>query len=181
MLNRLSLRMTLTIGIAIMGMLGIVLALYVDVSYRNIALDHQRVGIQEILRLRVQDLLSELEKNSRNLGQSLQNDANFRKNLREHNLPAVNDYLQQHFHQYFVTAGILKLNSLIVHDKQLKIITTAIDDSETATDRGGLPCQSLHDAARLRRGVERLKVISQLCMTDGYPFTDYDLRDFLKS
>lgn len=170
MLNRLSLRMTLTIGIAIMGMLGIVLALYVDVTYRNIALEHQRVGIQEILRLRVQDLLSELEKNSRSLGQSLQNDASFRKNLRNQDLPAIHDYLQQHFHQYFVTAGILRLNSLIVHDKQLKPISTAVDDSENATDRGGLPCQSLHDAARLRRGVERLKTMSQLCMTDGYPF-----------
>ena len=78
MLNRLSLRMTLTIGIAIMGMLGIALALYVDANYRTIALDNQRVGIQEILRLRVHDLLAELEEHSRDLGQSVQNDKTFR-------------------------------------------------------------------------------------------------------
>lgn len=170
MLNRLSLRMTLTIGIAIMGMLGIALALYVDVTYRNIALEHQRMGLQEILRLRVQDLLTELEKNSRDLGQSVQNESNFRKNLRANNLEPVNVYLQQQFHQYFVTAGILKLNSLIVYDKKLKQITTVVDDNENSSGRGGMPCQTLHDAARLRRGVEKLKVISQLCMTDGYPF-----------
>ncbi len=170
MTNRLSLRVILTIGIAIMGVLGVVLALYVDTTYRNIALDNQRIGLQEILRLRVHDLLEELEKQSRDLGQAVQNDAGFRKNLKQRNLEPVAAYLQQHFHQYFVTAGILKLNSLIVHDKKLNHITTALDDGKNATGRGGVPCQSLHDAARLRRGVERLKVISQLCVSDGYPF-----------
>ena len=170
MLNRLSLRMTLTIGIAIMGILGIVLALYVDVTYRNIALEHQRLGLQEILRLRVQDLLGELEKQSRDLGQAVQNDRMFRNNLRSNNLEAVNNHLQQQFHQYFVTAGVLRLNSLIVHDRKLKHVTTVTDDSENATGNGGVPCQSLHDAARLRRGVERLKVISQLCAAEDFPF-----------
>jgi signal transduction histidine kinase/CheY-like chemotaxis protein len=170
MKNQLSLRMTLTIGIAMMGVLGVALALYVDATYRTVALDNQRVGLQEILRLRVHDLLGELEKQSRDLGQSVQNDPAFRKNLRQRNLEPANAYLQQHFHQYFVTAGILKLNSLIAHDKKLNYITSVLDDSKDATGRGGIPCQSLHDAARLRRGVERLKVISQLCVTDGYPF-----------
>ena len=99
MLDRLSLRMTLTIGIAIMGVLGIILALYVDVTYRAVALDHQRVGLQEILRLRVNDLLEELEDNSRALGQSVQSNAGFRNNLRRGNVEAMHDYLQQHFHQ----------------------------------------------------------------------------------
>ncbi|WP_455365453.1 ATP-binding response regulator [Kaarinaea lacus] len=170
MLDRLSLRMTLTIGIAIMGVLGIVLALYVDVTYRTVALDHQRLGIQEILRLRVHDLLEELESDSRDLGQSVQSNVAFRKNLRQGNVEAIHDYLQQHFHQYFVTAGILRLNSLIAYDNKLNAITTALDDGENATGRGGIPCTALHDAARLRRGVARLKTISQLCMTEGYPF-----------
>ena len=170
MLNRLSLRITLTIGIAIMGILGVVLALYVDVTYRTVAMDHQRVAIQEILRLRVQDLLLELEKNSRNLGQSVQSDGTFRKNIKQNNLDKVQEYLQQQFHQYFVTAGILKLNSLLVHDKKLKLITSVYDDDEKNAGRKGQSCQPLHDQARLRRGVEKYKVISRLCMTDGYPF-----------
>ena len=170
MINRLSLRLILTIGIAIMGVLGVALALYVDSTYRSFAIDNQRVGLQEILRLRVHDLLEELEKQSRDLGQAVQNDSVFRKNLKQQNLEPVASYLQQHFHQYFVTAGVLKLNSLIVHDNKLNHIVTALDDGKNATGRGGVPCQSLHDAARLRRGVERLKVVSQLCVSDGYPY-----------
>ncbi len=162
--------MTLTIGIAIMGMLGIALALYVDTTYRTIALDNQRVGLEEILRLRVHDLMGELEKQSRDLGQAVQNNSSFRQNLKQHNPGPVSAYLQQHFHQYFVTAGILKLNSLIALDKKLNHFATAHDEGKDSADRGGVPCQTLHDAARLRRGVQRLKVISQLCVTDGYPF-----------
>ncbi|WP_455366382.1 ATP-binding protein [Kaarinaea lacus] len=170
MFDRLSLRLSLTIGIAIMGILGVILALYVDVTYRRIALDNQRVAIEEIMRLRVGDLLAELEGYSRDLGQTVQNNHEFRRNLQAHNRDNLHHYLQQHFHQYFVTAGILKLNSLIVHDAQLNSVAIVVDDAPDAVSRGGAACQSLHDVADTRSGVDRYKVISELCLYDGYPF-----------
>jgi len=170
MLKKLSLQMSLVIGIAIMGILGMTLAMYVDVSYRQIAVDHQRLALEEIIRLRVSDLMEELEKYSRDLGQSVQNNNDFRRNLIAQDSDAVTSYLQQHFHQYFVTAGILKLNSLIALDLNFKQIAKAENDLVITHARGGATCKSLHDQARLRSGVDRLKVISELCLTDGYPF-----------
>ena len=170
MFDRLSLRLSLTIGIAIMGILGVFLALYVDITYRRIALDNQRVAIEEIMRLRVGDLLAELEKYSRDLGQTVQNNPEFRRDLKAHNAQGLQHYLQQHFHQYFVTAGILKLNSLVAHDAQLNFVAIAVDDAKQAVLRGGAACQSLHEKARSRSGVDRYKVISELCLNGGYPF-----------
>jgi signal transduction histidine kinase/CheY-like chemotaxis protein len=170
MFDRLSLRLSLTIGITIMGILGIILALYVDVTYRRIALDNQRVAIEEIMRLRVGDLLAELEKYSRDLGQTVQNNQEFRRDLKDRNATQLQHYLQQYFHQYFVTAGILKLNSLITHDAQLNFVAIATNDEQDAVLRGGVACQNLHALARSRGGVDRYKVISQLCLSGGYPF-----------
>ncbi|WP_455208577.1 ATP-binding protein [Kaarinaea lacus] len=170
MFDRLSLRLSLTIGIAIMGILGVILALYVDVTYRRVALDNQRVAIEEIMRLRVGDLLAELEKYSRDLGQTVQNNQDFRRDLKAHNAPNLQHYLQQHFHQYFVTAGVLKLNSLIAHDAQLNFVAIAMNDAKDAVLRGGVACQNLHQSARSRSGVDRYKVISELCLYGGYPF-----------
>jgi signal transduction histidine kinase/ActR/RegA family two-component response regulator len=170
MFNRLSLRLSLTLGIVTMGILGVILALYVDVTYRKIALDNQRVAIEEIMRLRVGDLLSELEKYSRDLGQTVQNNQGFRKDLKARDAKKLQQYLQQHFHQYFVTAGVLKLNSLIVHDAQLNFVAMAHTESLQDAPRGGTPCSSLHEKARTRKGVNRFKVKSELCLTGGYPF-----------
>ncbi|MCI0505436.1 MAG: ATP-binding protein [Gammaproteobacteria bacterium] len=153
-----------------MGILGVILALYVDVTYRRVALDNQRVAIEEIMRLRVGDLLAELEKYSRDLGQTIQNNQAFREDLKIRNAQNLHNYLQQHFHQYFVTAGVLKLNSLIVHDAQLDLMAIAVDDTKDAAPRGGAACGNLHTIARLRNGVDRYKVISELCLTKGYPF-----------
>ncbi len=153
-----------------MGILGVILALYVDVTYRRIALDNQRVAIEEIMRLRVGDLLAELEKYSRDLGQSVQNNQEFRRDLKAHNAQNMQHYLQQHFHQYFVTAGILKLNSLIVHDAKLNFVAIAVNDAQDAKLRGGASCQHLHELANARSGVDRYKVVSELCLNGGYPF-----------
>jgi len=153
-----------------MGILGVILALYVDVTYRRIALDNQRVAIEEIIRLRVGDLLTELEKYSRDLGQTVQNNQEFRQDLKVRDAEKLQQYLQQHFHQYFVTAGVLKLNSLIVHDPQLNFVAIALTDVEQAVQRGGVACRSLHKRARSRKGVDRFKVMSELCLSGGYPF-----------
>jgi len=153
-----------------MGILGVILALYVDVTYRRIALDNQRVAIEEILRLRVGDLLTELVKYSRDLGQTVQNNQQFRQDLKARDANKLQEYLQQHFHQYFVTAGILKLNSLIVHDPQLNFVAISLTDVKQAVLRGGVACRGLHERARARKGVDRFKVISELCLSSGYPF-----------
>jgi len=170
MLNKLSLQMSLIIGIAIMGILGVILALYVDVTYRRIALGHQQLALEEIVRLRVGDLFQELEKYSRDLGQSVQNNNDFRRSLIAKDVEAAKTYMQQHFHQYFVTAGILKLNSLIAFDLDFNEVSKAVSDKAISLGQGGTSCKNLLDIARVRKGVNRLKVISDLCLTNGYPF-----------
>jgi signal transduction histidine kinase/ActR/RegA family two-component response regulator len=165
-----SLRFSLAIGIVIMGVLSVVLALYVDDTYRRIALDNQRLALEEIIRLRVGDLLAELEKYSRDLGQSLQNNADFRRDLKARNTKKLHNYLEQHFHQYFVTAGILKLNSLVANDPQLNRVAVAAVNTSQSRSHDSIFCPSLYQRANARYGTDRYKVISELCMSDNYPF-----------
>lgn len=151
-----------------MGVLSVVLALYVDDTYRRTALDNQRLALEEIIRLRVGDLLAELEKHSRDLGQSVQNNADFRRDLKARNTENLHQYLEQHFHQYFVTAGILRLDSLVANDPQLNRVAVAVASGNRP--HVSVSCPSLYQQASARQGTDRYKVISKLCMTDDYPY-----------
>lgn len=170
MLKKFSLRFILTLGILVMGGLGILLAQYVGETYRQVAIESQRVAYSEIVRLRVEDLLSELNKYSQNLGQAIQSHIGLRQALKTKDRGRVEKYLNLQFHQYFVTAGVLKLNSLIAHDVKLNRVGIAWDEHQQTSGIGGRSCDDLLTRARSRTGPQRLKMISELCLTDGYPF-----------
>ncbi|WP_455203771.1 hypothetical protein, partial [Kaarinaea lacus] len=169
MLNKLSLQASMTVGIIAMGVLGVVLAMYVGESYRDEILENQRQAYEDIIHLRIGDTLKELIKNSRDLGQRVQNNMGFRDGLKSRNKELLDDYLDTQFQQYFVTAGIIKLNSLIALDANMNVVGLAVDEADHAQGLGGVPCPGLHQQADQRSGANRLKYISQLCMHQGYP------------
>ena len=170
MFRQISLRWSLAIGILLMGALGIALTLYIGETFRNMALDNQRLAYEDIIRLRVDERLESLIKNSRDLGQSVQNNTQFRQDLAKHNTKSLEKYLAQQFHQYFVTAGILKLNSLIALDQDLGYIADAVDEKAAAKRVGGITCARMHERARQREGAARLQTLSETCLHGGYPF-----------
>lgn len=170
MLKKLSLRFTLTLGILAMGGLGILLAQYVGETYRQVAIDSQRVAYRDIVHLRVGDLLSELKKYSQDLGHATQNHTGLRQAMKTKDRDRVEKYLNSQFHQYFVTVGVLKLNSLIAHDAKLNRVGIAWDEHQQASGIGGRSCDDLLIRARSRAGPQRLKMISELCLTGDYPF-----------
>lgn len=166
MFNRLSLRTNLVGSVLAMGVLGVILATLIAETYREHAIDSQRIAFEKIIALRVDAVLDELLRVSHNLGQAVQEEDSFRKLFRERNTDTLHEHLQSQFHQYFVTAGIIKLESLAVYDKNFKLVSRAI--SETGSVDSG--CPSLYARAALRVGPKRLKTISELCLVNERPF-----------
>ncbi|MBL1274805.1 MAG: hypothetical protein COB30_001835 [Ectothiorhodospiraceae bacterium] len=165
MLNRLSLRANLVGSILGMGFLGVVLAVVVAETYRGHAIDSQRKGFEKIIGLRVDAILDELSRISHDLGQTVQSDKHFRKLFLQKESSVLDEYLQSQFHQYFVTAGIIRLESLAVYDKDFSLISKAVSSSGT-TDAG---CPELYGRAAQRKGPQRLKTISELCLVNNRP------------
>ena len=149
-----------------MGLLGIGLAVLVAETYREYAIDSQRAGFEQIIGLRVHTLLDELARVSHDLGQALQGDKRFRDMRNNNDATGLDEHLQSQFHQYFVTAGIIKLESLAVYDKNFNLFSRAV--SETASVDSN--CPNLHGRAAKRKGALRLKTITELCLVNGKPY-----------
>jgi signal transduction histidine kinase/DNA-binding response OmpR family regulator len=156
-------------SILTMGVVGILLALYIGESYRQLTLDTQQIAYEDIIHLRMGDRLEQLLKLSRDLGQTVQNNLGFRSSLSEKNQQRIKTYLDAQFHQYFVTAGVIKLNALIALDNDLNVVGTAVSQDDRAKSIGGRSCSSLVNFARQREGAERLKLISEICLDGDYP------------
>jgi len=154
LIKSVSLRVNLVSTIIAMGFLGILLALYVGHVYQNMAVDNQRLAYEELLRLRVGDQFIALEKNAILLGQSIQNDKEFRAALSAQNKLKIAEYLESHFQQYLVSAGVLNLHSLHALDYELRAIGSAFTGSEVAQS-GDMLGQSCHRLVRMRAGPGR--------------------------
>jgi signal transduction histidine kinase/CheY-like chemotaxis protein len=152
-----------------MGVVGILLALYIGESYRQLALENQQSAYEDLIHLRIGDRLQQLQKFSRDLGQTVQNNGDFRRSLSKKDQQPIETYLEAQFHQYFVTAGVIKLNALIALDGDMNVVGTAVEQSDQANGIGGQSCPGLVKLALQRQGSERLKVISQMCLDGGYP------------
>jgi len=168
--DKLSLRFSLVFSILAMGFLGVLLAIFVGEQYRQFAVDSQRSAFQEIIHLQINTVLDELEKNSKKLGQSVQTGSKFRKIFKARDIQNINQHLVSQFHQYFVTAGIIKLSRLTVYDINLQYITHAVSENQQSDILGKKICGSLSSRAASRQGSERLKIISELCQMNEEPY-----------
>ncbi len=164
-LNRLSLRTSLAASVLVVGFVGVVLAVLVAETYREYAIDSQRRAFEKIIGLRAGDLLDELARVSHDLGQSVQGEPRFRRMFQSRDVQDLTAYLQSQFHQYFVTTGVIRLESLAVYDAQLKLIAQVAADSVTR----GIDCPDLRERAASRKGAVRLKTITELCLRNGKP------------
>jgi diguanylate cyclase (GGDEF)-like protein len=163
-LRAIRLRTALGLAILAMGLLTVALVYFSGEAYRTLALQTQRRALVDLIGLKSADLLDDLGQHATELGLQIQHDARFRAALRERDTDRLHSLLDQRFHQYFVTAGILQLTSLHVLDTDF----TAIAESGQGSpeDRS---CRGVLDAARLRIGPERLKPLARLCAIDARP------------
>ena len=162
-LQRYSLKTNIFFSIIAMGVLGVVLALVIGSMYRQLTVENQINHLEQITQLRADDILAKLHANSQKLGQTLQNEKKFRQAFIDRDISALDHLLASQFHQYFVTAGITKLENLTVYDNKLNYIVNSSASPEQNTLYKQSPCGQLAARSHNRTGSDRLKVISELC------------------
>ncbi|MDR9435500.1 MAG: diguanylate cyclase [Thiohalophilus sp.] len=167
--TRLSIKTSLVLTILLVGLLGLGLALTSTTVYRDVILDYKRQSLSELLAVKTADQLDKLEEQAMEMGNSLKTSPRFREALDRQDTATLSAALRQQFHQYFVTAHVLRLERLIVRSTDYELITSA-SSRKTALTGDGSACPSLAHEAALRQGAKRLKIISKLCNNNGMPY-----------
>lgn len=161
----LSLRILSGLMVLVMGVLGMSLAVATGEIYHRLNLENQRRGLADLAGLAVDEALVRLEEKSRSLGLSVQSAPAFEKSLRAGDYVAVQRLLDDQFHQYFVTAGEIRLIQLRLFSPEFELLA---ESGEGARDfpRMRAACPGLLERASGRSGPERLQFISALCADD---------------
>jgi PAS domain S-box-containing protein len=155
--------------ILVLGLFTVALVFVSGETYRQQALDTQRAALVDLARLKVDDLLLDLNNTSRDLGLAIQQDPQFRKLFKAGDTEALEAFLKNQFKQYFVTAGLLKLERLDVLDAHYNLISLSSRNGQYA-GLGQFICPDLVMRTSKRIGTERLKTHSELCFASGYPY-----------
>ena len=164
-----SMRTSLGLTILVMGLLGMLLAVVTGEIYRKLAFDNQREAFANLIQLKVDDILEHTIKNTSELGQSIQANDNFRQAIVSGNTDYISTHLNEQFHRYFVTLSIIKLEKLFAFDTNFNL---AGHSSEGSREIGAenIPCPALIASAKQRKGAERLKTVSELCINNQKPY-----------
>ncbi|MDH5572636.1 MAG: EAL domain-containing protein [Gammaproteobacteria bacterium] len=166
---KLSLNIILSTVIGGMGLIGLLLALLSGAIHENHAYDNQRQSMQVLSRIKSEEILRELVDNEHQLGQNLQKERKFRQALNDNNQEQLHDSLYNEFYRYFVTAGLIKLEKLVVFSKELEIIAE-LSDPDSLLIASETACEQVLLDARKRKGPERLKTLSEFCSYKLIPY-----------
>ncbi len=162
-------RTILGLIIGLMGVLGLVLALIAGNIHRNLAMENHQEAIAGLIRLKATDLLLTVENHARDLGVALQSETAFRAAFDAGDVVGMQREMSRQFHQYFVTAGVLDLQKLVVYGPTYTPMTDVVVESAQAL-RGHAVCPHLLDAAKQRTGPQRMRVMAEICLVDGKPY-----------
>ncbi len=161
-----SIRTIIGLMIGLMGLLGLVLALFAGHIHRNLVVDNQRASLAGLLDLKVADLLAASAAQARDLGAALQTDVVLRQAFDARNRAVLRHTLEQQFHQYFATANGLKLEQLSIFDTEYRLLARAVADGAVETGNA-LICPGLIERSRRRDGPRQAQVIDDLCAAPG--------------
>jgi len=157
-----SLRVLSGLVVLVMGVLGMSLALVTGEIYHRLTLDNQRQSLSGLVGLAAGEVVEGLEEKSRSLGLSIQSDPTFERLLKAGDFSAIAALLDDQFHQYFVTAGEIRLVQLRLFSPEFKLLAKA-GEGVRGSSSSQAACPSLLDTAARRRGPQRLQSLCALC------------------
>lgn len=166
--KRLTLQTTLVVTISLIGLLGLGLVFLTDFAYRELTFKQQQEALEKLLSIKSRDLTNELIQRQKELGFVLQSEETFNNAFSNNDISALNYWLDQEFNRYFSTMGLIKLEKLIVYDRNFKLISkSARGIAMGDLDEG--PCNTLVQHMSQLSVAERLKPRSELCLYDNKP------------
>lgn len=157
-----SLRNLTALVVLIMGVLGMSLALVTGEIYHRLTLENQRRALADLVGLAVDESFLQLQGKVRSLGLSVQSAPGFGQALATRDQAALQRLLNDQFHQYFVTAGEIRLIQLRLFDTDFTLLSSA-SEGLRSFEATRAACPGLLERAAQRRGPERLQFMTALC------------------
>lgn len=165
-MRQVPLRLTLITGILVLA-LGETVLLFVSANtYRDLAYDNQRQALSELIGATVANQLRLLDDQSRDIATALQARQVLRSALAARDVETLTNVLNSQFHQYFVTAGVGRLNKLYILDVDLNIVAVSSEGVELDPPNSHV-CPHLIARAVTREGPDKIKPLSELCVYRG--------------
>jgi len=164
-----SIRTILGFIIAMMGLLALALAWVSGSIHRDLIFHNQQTMMEEVIGVAVKERLGDLTDISQDLGLALQSETAFRDALNDGDKAELLKLLNNQFHQYFVTAEVVKLEQLILWDKNFSMLLESTEGSVFFEGLEETVCPGLYKHARLRTGVQRLQILHDFCIYANRP------------
>ncbi len=161
-----SLRRLLFVLVVVMGALGIALSLFTGAAYRDLALENQRQYVSGLLEVETGPVLAELTETAVEMVGYLYEEPGFVEALAARDEARLTALLDEQFHQYFITAEVIRVARLAVLDRQLRPLAVAREGALGAQEA---PCPETMARLRARQGVDRLHTATALCHHRGRP------------
>ncbi|OUS32605.1 hypothetical protein A9Q99_00615 [Gammaproteobacteria bacterium 45_16_T64] len=152
-----------------MGAIAVAFSAITGQVFRDITSENQRDAILDLLKLEIEDQLAELKKNTSSLGLSTYKSKKFTQAFNSKNQKTLTSQLDSRFHQYFVTAGVVKLEKLYVYDNKLNLLAASTEGFATKEPQENV-CRDLYLEASMRTGAQRLKTLHGLCIHGDTPY-----------
>ena len=166
--KKLTIQSTLAVTILFIGLVGLILVISTEQIYRKFALEHQENAFEVLLSIKTTEFINELIDHQKELGFRLQSEEEFKSAYKNRNTNDLVFWLDQEFNRYFVTAGLLKLEKIIIYDESLNKLATS-ERGITMSNTGVVPCEALIKSVNNLAIARRLKPRSQICLFDGRP------------
>lgn len=165
----LSIYTILGIIITIMGLLALLFALLSGSIHRDLIFANQKLMMQGMIKVSASEALKDLNQVSQDLGLALQSTQEFNRSLNDNNEKALVALLNNQFHQYFVTAGVINLKQIVLLDKNMSFLVESSEGAVFFGRKGLIGCSRMIDKARVRTGIQRRKIYNDLCLYENKP------------
>lgn len=158
-------RTALTYTILLMGLIAIALSIITGKVYQQTILDNERISITELVKLDVDEQLTDLYENSKTLGLSVYKSQVFKSafSAKPMDIEKIRTQLDSRFHQYFVTADVIQLEKIYLFDAEMQLITMS-SEGLAVSPLQPIICDGMVRAAAKRSGPIRLKPIDDVCL-----------------
>lgn len=145
------------------------LSYYSTDIYHDLAVESQKTAIEELVRLKSIDLLKELQETQKVLGYRLRQENVFKDNFYKKNKAGLSAWLAQSYNRYFITTGLLTVESLLVKDADLQLVAFANKANNNQPYDG---CSVIDNAITASASAEKLKSKSALCLYQGLLYSE---------
>ena len=161
--KQLTLQKTLAITILLIGIIGIILVIATDFTYRKIAFEQQTQSVNQLIAIKSADLLKKLAEQQKELGTQLLNEKSFIEALTAGDKSRLTSQLDHAFDKTRMAAGLLKLEKILVYDNNFRLVTSSRRGIDI-TSRSNPPCTR---SARLISQTQHPESGAQLCEYNG--------------